>query len=139
MGHSARHQPGTFCQECALSKSKRISAPRGPAASGRRFGALIHADILGPMPSASLSGRKFALVLTDDATRYSWVFPLVSKSYLVTALRDFVICERLKSFELQSDNAEFRSKAVADFAKSYEVRQRFFPALSLKMDVWNAV
>lgn len=48
-----------------------------------RPGELIHLDIWGPCSIQSLGGQRFYVCLTDDASRFSWVFLLKDKSEIL--------------------------------------------------------
>lgn len=65
---------------------------------------LLHSDICGPLSSKSLSGSRYLLTITDDFSRYTWVYFLKQKSETL---------ERFKAFknmiELQSGH---RIKAI---------------------------
>ena len=41
---------------------------------------LIHMDLFGPTQTKSLSGNRFAFVLVDDFSRFTWVFFLEHKN-----------------------------------------------------------
>ena len=41
---------------------------------------LIHMDLFGPTKTKSLSGNRFAFVLVDDFSRFTWVFFLEHKN-----------------------------------------------------------
>ena len=35
---------------------------------------LLHVDLFGAIPEASLGGKRYCLVIVDDYSRYSWVY-----------------------------------------------------------------
>ena len=41
---------------------------------------MIHSDISGPMPIASMNGSRYVLTFIDDFSRYTWVFFIKKKS-----------------------------------------------------------
>ena len=41
---------------------------------------LLHMDLMGPMRSESLGGKKYILVIVDDFSRFSWVAFLIEKN-----------------------------------------------------------
>ena len=41
---------------------------------------LVHLDLMGPIRTESLGGKRYIMVLVDDFTRYTWVILLKSKS-----------------------------------------------------------
>ena len=40
---------------------------------------LVHSDLCGKMGQKSLGGAEYFLMLLDDKTRYTWVYPLKTK------------------------------------------------------------
>nr|GFA08459.1 hypothetical protein [Tanacetum cinerariifolium] len=64
---------------CELSKAKRCSfkSKAIPSSKGRLN--LLHMDLCGPMPVASINGKKYILVIMDDYSRYTWTMFLRSK------------------------------------------------------------
>lgn len=50
---------------------------------------LIHTDLCGPLSSPSLSGSRYVLTLTDDFSRFTWIFFLKTKDETLTKFRYF--------------------------------------------------
>lgn len=67
-----------FCGACAEGKQHRDSF-RSQQQRATVPGELIHADLCGPMESASLDGAKYFVCFTCDYTRYRWVYFLKEK------------------------------------------------------------
>ena len=44
---------------------------------------LIHSDVWGPSPVASIGGSRYFVVFIDDYSRYSWIFPMQSRSEIL--------------------------------------------------------
>ena len=80
--HLALHGKKTvdfFCSDCALAKNHKL--PFGVASSSTTQSLqLLHCDLWGPASIPSNSGFKYYLLLVDDFSKYSWFFPLKSKS-----------------------------------------------------------
>lgn len=51
--------------------------------------ALLHLDIWGPSPVASLSNYRYYFSIVDDFSRYTWLFPLTHKSDVVSVFATF--------------------------------------------------
>nr|GEV89112.1 hypothetical protein [Tanacetum cinerariifolium] len=51
----------------------------------------LHMDLLGPTFVKSLSKKSYCLVITDDYSRFSWVFFLASKDETPSVLKTFII------------------------------------------------
>ncbi|KAM2672155.1 hypothetical protein EV1_007888 [Malus domestica] len=69
----------SFCSDCQLGKASRLPFSVLPCTSTRPFH-IIHADVWGPSPTPSCTGYKYYLILVDDFTKYSWLYPLYFKS-----------------------------------------------------------
>ncbi|KAM1365588.1 hypothetical protein PS1_044272 [Malus domestica] len=68
-----------FCSDCALAKNHKL--PFGVASSKTTQSLqLLHCDMWGLASVISNSGFKYYLLLVDDFSKYSWFFPLKSKS-----------------------------------------------------------
>ena len=69
---------------------------------------LIHSDVWGPSP-ASIGGSRYFVVFIDDYSRYSWIFPMKSRSEILPIYSNFTkmvenqFSKRIKTF--RSDNA----------------------------------
>jgi transposase InsO family protein len=48
---------------------------------------LVHGDLCGPVKPATPGGRRYFLLLVDDATRYMWVVLLTAKSEASSAIK----------------------------------------------------
>ena len=48
-------------------------------------------DLFGPVSVASLNNKKYCLVITDDCSRFSWVFFLGFKDETFDAIHDLII------------------------------------------------
>jgi len=51
---------------------------------------MIHVDIWGPFGTASMHGHKFFLTIVDDHSRFTWVYPMTTKSETRNALSRFI-------------------------------------------------
>ena len=70
---------------------------------------LIHSDVWGPSPVASIGGSRYFVIFIDDYSRYSWIFPMKSRSEILPIYSNFAkmvetqFSKRIKTF--LSDNA----------------------------------
>ena len=69
-----------ICESCVMGKQKKLSFLIG----GRKLRAtkldLVHTDLWGPSPVASLGGSRFYITFIDDCSRKVWVYFLKNKS-----------------------------------------------------------
>nr|GEX56791.1 hypothetical protein [Tanacetum cinerariifolium] len=75
---------------CELSRVKRSSFKLKvvPSLKGRLN--LLHMDLCGPMRVASISGKKYILVIVNDYSRYTWTLFLRSKDETLKVLKEFL-------------------------------------------------
>ena len=116
------------CRACKRAKVKKCSYPRSERVSTRCF-ELVHMDLTGPMATASLGGSHYALVLVDDHSRMSWLFPLKDKREAASVVKDWVIgielqfSLKVKSF--QSDRGgEFLGSDLRNFFRKKGIKHR---------------
>ncbi|GKF16975.1 retrovirus-related pol polyprotein from transposon TNT 1-94, partial [Tanacetum coccineum] len=88
-----------LCSACALGKSskKPHHKPKSEDTNQEKL-YLLHMDLCGPMRFASVSGKKYILVIVNDYSRFTWVKCLRSKDeapvFIITFLK--MIQVRLK-------------------------------------------
>ena len=69
-----------MCESCILGKQKNVSflkTGRTPKAEKLE---LVHIDLWGPSPVASLEGSKYYITFINDSSRKVWVYFLKNKS-----------------------------------------------------------
>lgn len=71
-----------------MAKSHKLSFPISHTASTVPF-QLVHMDVWGPSPVPSNKGYRYYLLVVDDFTRYTWLFPLHYKSEVKYAISNF--------------------------------------------------
>jgi hypothetical protein len=72
---------------------------------------LVHGDLCGPISPATPSGRRYFLLLVDDATRYMWVALLTTKDAVVDVVKHLQALAEKKSGRklraLRTDNEQY--------------------------------
>ncbi|GJW63676.1 putative ribonuclease H-like domain-containing protein [Tanacetum coccineum] len=86
---------------------------------------MLHMDLFGPTFVSSLMHKKYCLVVTDDYSRFSWVFFLTTKDETSEILKNFIkevenlVDKKVKI--IRSDNGtEFKNKVMDDFCREKE-------------------
>ena len=87
-------------------------------------------DLFGSVSISSLSKKKYYLVVTDDCSRFSWVFFLGFKDETFDVLHDLIIALeyqlRLKVHGIRCDNGtEFKNKLMDDFCVEKGIKREF--------------
>ncbi|GKA08275.1 putative ribonuclease H-like domain-containing protein, partial [Tanacetum coccineum] len=83
---------------------------------------MLYMDLFGPTFVSSLMRKKYCLVVTDDYSRFTWVFFLTSKDETSEILKNFIkeienlVYKKVKI--IRCDNGtEFKNKVMDDFYK----------------------
>ena len=56
---------------------------------------LLHVDLMGPIRTESLGGKRYIMVIVDDFLRYTWVEFLREKSEACEKLE--ILCKKLQN------------------------------------------
>jgi hypothetical protein len=117
-----------LCDSCQISKSKKLPFPDSHRISTHPF-ELIHSDVW-TSPILSLGGCKYYVLFVDDYSRFSWLYPLKSKSEVLPCFSKFKkLVENLFSCsikQLQTDNGgEYTSMAFKNFTNEHGILHRF--------------
>ena len=82
------HDTELKCNTCILSKSHRVSYPISLNKSNIPF-SLIHSDVWGPSPIATVSGIRWFVIFVDDSTRMTWLYTLHRKDDVFSVFQTF--------------------------------------------------
>nr|GEW61944.1 putative ribonuclease H-like domain-containing protein [Tanacetum cinerariifolium] len=110
-------------QHRAYCKSKAVSSVDQPLFR-------LHMDLFGPTFVKSLSKKSYCLVITDDYSRFSWVFFLASKDEAPSVLKTCIIgLENLLSLKvkiIRCDNGtKFKNADVNQFCGLKDIKREF--------------
>ncbi|GJS21243.1 putative ribonuclease H-like domain-containing protein [Tanacetum coccineum] len=91
---------------------------------------MLHMDLFGPTFVSSLMNKKYYLVVTDDYSRFTWVFFLASKDETSDILKSFITqIENLvdkKVKIIRCDNGtEFQNRVMSEFCKKKGIKREF--------------
>ncbi|GKA92387.1 putative ribonuclease H-like domain-containing protein, partial [Tanacetum coccineum] len=110
-------------QHKATYKSKLVNSINQPLQ-------ILHMDLFGPTFVKSLIGQMYCLVVTDDYSRFSWVFFLAKKDETSGILRNFIIGienqlnHRVKI--IRSDNrTEFKNHEMNQFCSTKGIKREY--------------
>nr|GFB50022.1 hypothetical protein [Tanacetum cinerariifolium] len=90
----------------------------------------LYMDLFGPTFVKSLSNKSYCLVITDDYSRFSWVFFLASKDETTPVLKNFILgLENLLSLMvkvIRCDNGtEFKNSDLNQFCGLKGIKREF--------------
>jgi hypothetical protein len=124
---------GGKCDVCEVSKHIRASFPASKKPRSSKPWELVYTDVLGPVDT-SIGGARFAVMFTDDATRWRVVYPMKAKSDTLIMLKRYIEDmgvlmkgRRIKTLKgLRSDNGgEFTGDDFKAYCKSKGILQTF--------------
>ncbi|GJU76389.1 putative ribonuclease H-like domain-containing protein [Tanacetum coccineum] len=90
----------------------------------------LHMDLFGPTSVKSINHASYCLVITDDCTRFCWVFFLASKDETSGIIQTFIrqienqLSHRVKI--IRSDNGtEFKNRDMLEFCGNKGIKQEY--------------
>nr|GEV86414.1 putative ribonuclease H-like domain-containing protein [Tanacetum cinerariifolium] len=118
------------CVACKKGKQHRASCKSKPVSSVSQPLQRLHRDLFGPTFVKSLNKKSYCLVVTDDYSRFSWVFFLATKDETSTILKTFIagienqIIHKVKI--IRSDNkTEFKNHDLNQFCGMKGIKREF--------------
>ncbi|GJS20192.1 putative ribonuclease H-like domain-containing protein [Tanacetum coccineum] len=118
------------CVACQKGKQHKASCKAKAVSSISHSLQLLHMDLFGPTSVRSLNHKTYCLVITDDFSRFSWVFFLRTKDETSAILKDFIrqienqLNQKVKT--IRSDNGtEFKNKDVIEFCGSKGIKREY--------------
>ncbi|KAK1399686.1 hypothetical protein POM88_009549 [Heracleum sosnowskyi] len=119
-----------LCDSCQKAKQRKSSFKSKSESSVVEPYHLLHVDLFGPVNVMSMGRKKYALVIVDEYTRYTWVYFLSKKDETAQILMDHVNLldkgSQHKVKIIRSDNGtEFRNSILEAFCKERGVKQEF--------------
>ena len=116
-----------MCESCILGKQKKVSFLKGGRTPKSKKLELVHTDLWGPSPIASLGGSRYYVTFIDDSSRKVWVYFLKNKSEVFETFkkwRAMVETETdLKLKCLRSDNGgEYINGGFREFCAENGIR-----------------
>nr|GEZ74533.1 hypothetical protein [Tanacetum cinerariifolium] len=79
------------CVACKKGKQHRASCKSKTVSSVNQPLFRLHMDLFGSTFVKSLSKKSYCLIVTDDYSRFSWVFFLATKDETATVLKTFIV------------------------------------------------
>ena len=117
------------CEGCCMGKMAQENFTRNPTQKVKSTDILelVHTDVIGPMSVRTPGGNRYAVVFTDDFSRYTSVYFMKKKSEVFSKLVEFKNLvenqtgKRLK--RLRSDGGgEYESNQLKRFLKSNGIK-----------------
>ncbi|XP_056843312.1 uncharacterized protein LOC130495810 [Raphanus sativus] len=64
---------GSVCKACCQGKQIKVQHKQVKEITSKRVLELVHLDLMGPIQTESIGGRRYIFVLVDDFSRFTWV------------------------------------------------------------------
>ncbi|GJV00123.1 putative ribonuclease H-like domain-containing protein [Tanacetum coccineum] len=125
-----RFENDQTCVACLKGKQHRASCKTKAFNPITKPLFMLHMDLFGPTFVSSLMHKKYCLVVTDDYSRFSWVFFLTTKDETSEILKIFIkevenlVDKKVKI--IRSDNGtEFKNKLMDDFCREKGIKREY--------------
>ncbi|WJX55219.1 hypothetical protein P8452_41015 [Trifolium repens] len=121
---------GNVCGECQIGKQTRMSHPMLEHQTTSKVLELLHMDLMGPMQVESLEGKRYAFVVVDDYSRYTWVNFVREKSDTFDVFKELCIqLQREKGsnvVRIRSDHGrEFENSKFNEFCSAEGIKHEY--------------
>nr|GEU98575.1 putative ribonuclease H-like domain-containing protein [Tanacetum cinerariifolium] len=118
------------CVACKKGKQHRASCKTKPVSSVDQPLFRLHIDLFGPTFVKSLNKKSYCLFITDDYSRFTWVFFLATKDETSLILKTFITGLEnqlsLKVKVIRSDKGiEFKNFDLNQFCGMKEIKREF--------------
>ncbi|GJY94489.1 putative ribonuclease H-like domain-containing protein, partial [Tanacetum coccineum] len=118
------------CVACQKGKQHKASCKTKTVSSICKPLQLLHMDLFGPVSMKSINKKSYCLVVTDDFSRFSWVFFLATKDETPKILKNFITgIENQTDHKVKTircDNGtEFKNRIMNEFCEMKGIRREF--------------
>ncbi|GJT42564.1 putative ribonuclease H-like domain-containing protein [Tanacetum coccineum] len=118
------------CLACRKGKQHRASCKKIEERTIREPLELLHMDLFGPVSVESVNRKKYCLVVTDDCSKFSWVFFLAYKDETYDILHDLIVGLenklRHKVKTIRCDHGtEFKNQLMNEFCAKKGIKREY--------------
>ncbi|KAJ0550750.1 putative RNA-directed DNA polymerase [Helianthus annuus] len=110
----------TLCASCQLAKGQRLPFISNIKRASNPLD-LIHCDLWGPAPVTSTNGYRYYVIFIDDYSRFTWLYPLKTKTGFYSVLPAFI---KLVQTQCSRKIKVFQSDGGSEFV-NHTVRKIF--------------
>ncbi|GKA30652.1 putative ribonuclease H-like domain-containing protein [Tanacetum coccineum] len=118
------------CVACQKGKQHKVSCKAKLVSSISQSLQLLHMDLFGPTSVRSINHKAYCLVITDDFSRFSWVFFFRTKDETSGILKDFIrqienqLNQKVKT--IRCDNGiEFKNRDIIELCGSKGIKREY--------------
>ncbi|GJY99539.1 putative ribonuclease H-like domain-containing protein [Tanacetum coccineum] len=127
---SKRFENDQTCVACLKGKQHKASCKSKIQNSISQPLFMLHMDLFGPTFLSSLMNKKYCLVVTDDYSRFTWVFFLVAKDETSGIIMSFIteienlVDKKVKIIRCDNET-EFKNRVISDFCEKKGIKREF--------------
>nr|GEY42304.1 hypothetical protein [Tanacetum cinerariifolium] len=127
---SKRFENDQTCVACLKGKQYKVSFKSKIQNSNSQSLFMLHMDLFCPTFGSSIMHKKYCLVITDDFSRFTWVFFLATKNETSRVLKKFITkIENLvdkKVKIIKCDNGiEFKNSVMNEFCEEKRIKREY--------------
>ncbi|GJS25097.1 putative ribonuclease H-like domain-containing protein [Tanacetum coccineum] len=127
---SKRFENDQTCVACLKGKQYKVSCKSKIQNSISQPLFMLHMDLFGPTFVSSLMNKKYCLVVTDDYSRFTWVFFLASKDKTSGILKSFItqienIVDKKVKIIRCDNGTEFKNRVMSEFCEKKGIKKEF--------------
>ncbi|GJV56793.1 putative ribonuclease H-like domain-containing protein [Tanacetum coccineum] len=118
------------CVACQKGKQHKASCKTKLVSSISQPLQMLHMDLFGPTSVRSINHKTYCLVVTDDFSRFSWVFFLATKDETSGILKTFItgienqINHKVKIIRCDNET-EFKNNNMNQFCRMKRIKREF--------------
>nr|GEZ91002.1 hypothetical protein [Tanacetum cinerariifolium] len=114
------------CVACKKGKQHRASCKTKPVSFVNQLLFRLHMDLSGPTFVKSLNKKSYCLVITDNYSRFTWVFFLATKDETSPILKTFITSlENHISLKVKVIRSEFKNSDLNQFCGIKGIKREF--------------
>ncbi|GJT96749.1 putative ribonuclease H-like domain-containing protein [Tanacetum coccineum] len=118
------------CVACLKGKQHRASCKSKVLNPITKPLFMLHMDLFGPTFVSSLMHKKYCLVVTDDYSRFTWVFFLITKDETSEILKNFIkeienLTDKIVKLIKSDNGTEFKNKVMDDFCREKGIKREY--------------
>nr|GEW71127.1 putative ribonuclease H-like domain-containing protein [Tanacetum cinerariifolium] len=124
------------CVACMKGKQHRAFCKSKPVSSIDQPLFRLHMDLFGPTFVKSLNKKSYFLVITDDYSRFTWVFFLATKDETSPILKTFITSlENKLRLKVKVIRRKFEGKVDEGFLVGYSVNSKAFRVFNSRTNI----
>ncbi|GJZ43542.1 ribonuclease H-like domain-containing protein [Tanacetum coccineum] len=125
-----RFENDQTCVACLKGKQHRASCKSKVLNPITKPLFMLHMDLFGPTFVSSLMHKKYCLVVTDDYSRFTWVFFLTTKDETSEILKNFIkeienLVDKKVKIIRSHNGTEFKNKIMDDFCREKGIKREY--------------